>query len=151
MDALEMLARLTVLGTQNLAHNLEFIPDDRLDWSPAAEARSALAIVHHAAGSLRRIQGALVGEAWREPEIPRPQTRLGAQALILARGEDYATALRAIPESDHTRTISLPWGARLLTAVAAMPVVDLLYHQGQIAYLQTLLGDTTDHYDVSAL
>lgn len=149
MDALEMLARLTLSTSRNLAHNLEFLPDERLDWRPEPAAKSALEVVYHAAGNLRQMQAALADKAWEDPALPRPENRLEAQSLILTAAEGYAAALRSIPEADHTRVISLPWGARLLPSVADMPVVDLIYHYGQVAYLQTLLGDGADHYDAT--
>lgn len=32
-----------------------------------------------------------------------------------------------------------------------MGVIELVHHRGQIVYVQTLLGDTEDHFDMAAL
>ena len=49
-------------------------------------------------------------------------------------------------EGEHKgKTLKLPFGEFPLSQAVSMPVVDLIHHHGQIAYIQTLLGDTEDH------
>ena len=43
MHPLDGLAGQTTFFSRNIGHNLDFIPDDKLDWKPAPSALSALA------------------------------------------------------------------------------------------------------------
>ncbi len=132
---------------KSTSHNLEFVSDDRLTWKPAPTALSAVEIIHHVSGSLQAIQRLLDGAEWQLPDLPVPQTRSEAQALLDQSVAAYAAALERSRDHDFTRIVKA--GRRgiqvPLGRAAGMPVADLIHHHGQIAYLQTLWGDTDTH------
>lgn len=134
-------------GARNTAFNLEFIPDDRLDWRPAPEALSALGIINHVVESLNAMRPILEEGEWT-PAPACASTRDEAQALLQEAAEAYETALRKVERRDLVRTVKA--GRRQvevpLARASAMPIVDLIHHHGQIAYIQTLLGDTEFHF-----
>ena len=45
-------------------------------------------------------------------------------------------------------TIELPFGTFSLGQCSGFPPFDLMHHHGQIAYIQTLLGDQEDHFQM---
>ena len=73
---LEGLAGQIVFFSRNLAHNLDFIPDDKLDWKPAPTANSAMEVVRHLLGAQTRLR-----EPTRGPRL------LGATIASPAGGE----------------------------------------------------------------
>jgi hypothetical protein len=148
MHPMQPIAELALWAAKNTAHNLRFIPDDRLDWKPAPTAKSALEIVQHVCGALRNMRPLLTGGEWTPNPPPMPADRLGAEALLLATAEDYAAGLLAMPlelMSQERIVFARRWSLTIGHAVTR-PVVDLIHHHGQIAYLQTLLGDEAMHF-----
>lgn len=143
----ETLAGLLVWAARNTAYNLEFIPDDRLDWKPSPEALSALEIINHEVESLDAMRPALSGGEWT-PAPAAATTREEAAGLLVKAALRYAVVLRDLPEEGRDRLVVV--GRRQvqvpLARAAAMPVVDVIHHHGQIAYLQSLLGDTAYHF-----
>ena len=75
-----------------------------------------------------------------------PTTKQAAQDLITKTTQDYIATLRALKPEDFGRTVQLPFGEWPLPQACGMPVMDLVHHHGQIAYIQTLLGDAEDHF-----
>ena len=138
-------------ASSNLALNLDFVPDDKLEWQPAPTAPSALGIVRHLLGVLWRMTP-LLGDGTPFPGEPQNVTdRPTAQNLLIEAAQKYAAAMRAIPVEDLDNTIETRMGNLPLRVLAAMPVMDMVHHHGQIAYIQMLLGDTETHRDMSLL
>lgn len=131
----------------NLAHNLDFIPDDKLNWKPAPDANSVLEIVNHLGVPLSGMANALDGK-W-QVEFESATDREEAKRLITKLSNNYIRKLRALSVEDMDRTITTPMGDFPLPLAAGIPVVDLIHHHGQIAYIQTMLGDTEPHFHQS--
>lgn len=145
-DNLEMLAEQARWASSNIAYNLAKIPADKLNWKPAPSANSAIEIINHLMRPLFGIPAMLSGKA---PEEFTPATDLGsAQKLIRDAGEKYAAFLRGLAPESLQGTIEMPFGGTWpRERVAALPLSDLLHHHGQIAYIQTMLGDTESHFE----
>jgi len=148
MSPLETLANLAIWGARNTAYNLTFIGDDKLDWKPAPTAKSALEIVNHVALAVRSMEPVLRGGEHSPAQFTHAVNLQEAQTLLVTSAEEYAAALREVQREDFTRQVTV-WGRLTLPLLraATMPVVDLVHHHGQIAYLQTLLGDEEMHFD----
>ena len=128
-------------------YNLDFIPDDKMGWKPAPDAKSALEIVNHLCPFLDRVSGALGSPI----ESPAPATnRDEAKRALTEAVARYVSAVRsASPDvlSAQFRDdmpLSNGW---MVTA----STLDTIHHTGQIAYIQTLLGDNEIHFDESKL
>jgi len=147
MHPLEGLVGLANFGTHNMAYNLKFIPADKLDWKPAPTAKSAYEIVSHIHGVLTCMKPVLEGQPWAAPQFQTPTSLEEAQSMLTAAGDAYAAALTKIPPEQLGKTVTV-WGSYTvpLGRAAGMPVVDIIHHHGQIAYLQTLLGDEEMHF-----
>lgn len=146
MNPLEGLARIVEWCASNTAYNLQFIPDDRLNWKPAPTAKSALEIVNHVAHPLKGMTPVMRGDAWSVPPFEPATTLAQAQDLLRTSAADYAAALSQVSMEDLHRTVHLPFGDMPLVRAASLSVVEIAHHHGQIAYIQTLLGDTDDHF-----
>jgi hypothetical protein len=151
MHPLEALASQAEFVARNLAYNLDFIPADKLAWKPAPTAKSALEVVNHTAGAFKGMQPVLSGGSFTPGGLTPATTLAAAKELIIGAAKDYAAALRAINPEDLGKTVNLPFGTFPLGRVATFPVFDVMHHHGQIAYIQTLLGDSEDHFDMSAM
>ena len=145
MNPMEGMARQMEWAGRNTAYNLDFIPDDKLGWKPAPTANSALEIINHVAGFITAMQPVLKGGEFGAPGFTPATNRQQAKDLITRSTREFAAALQTLTPEDLGRTINLPFGQFPLARAASFPVVDLIHHHGQIAYIQTLLGDTESH------
>lgn len=145
MESIEVLISLAEWGAQNVAHNLDFIPDDKLQWRPATDAQSALEIAHEIANSVDSASLLFqTGELHRR--VDKPQNREEAQKAILDAVETYATALRSLTEEQLKSIVKFPFREMPMEFAMRVPVTEILHHHGQIAYIQLLLGDTESHF-----
>ena len=133
----------------NLAYNLDFIPDDKLDWKPAPEAASAMEIARHVLMAHARLGAVLTGTNPDEAPIASPQTRDEAKAELKKSAQNYANLLRGLNPQSLGGTVDMRFAQLPKVVVAGMAVADTIHHHGQIAYIQTLLGDTESHFDMS--
>jgi hypothetical protein len=146
MHPLDGLARMTEFAGNNLAYNLEFIPADKLGWKPAPGAKSALEIIQHVTGALNFMRPVFAGGGYTRSEIPLPADCRSAQEMFRSAVRDYAAAIRQVDPGRLGDTIELPFGRFPLAECASFPPFDVMHHHGQIAYIQTLLGDQEDHF-----
>lgn len=147
MKPTQLLQDTAIWAGDNLAYNLKFIPDDKLGWKPEPNAKSALEICAEVVGVCHHIPQMFRGES---SELARPvfQSREAAQSAVKSAVRDYAAFLDGLSEADLEGEMQLPFGMMEKKAVAGMPMVDTIHHHGQIAYIQTLLGDTESHFEM---
>lgn len=153
MNPLEVLANQVEWAAKDTAHNLDFIPADRLQWKPAPTAKSVMEIVNEMVGAAKKMTGVLGGGSWTPapPEFTPATTAAAAKELLLSTAREYAQALRAVRPEDLGRQVDFGFRSLPLAQAAGMPAMEFVHHRGQIVYIQTLLGDTQDHFDMSAL
>ena len=145
MHFLHSLIETTKWFGENFALNLGFIPAEKLAWKPVPTAKCALEITAHAASSLRGMQAAFQSGVY-SAELPAPTSLEEAQTQIRSAAHDYAAFLESLSPGDLEGVIELPFGTFPRAFAIEMDVQDLIHHHGQIAYIQTLLGDTEDHF-----
>jgi uncharacterized damage-inducible protein DinB len=146
MTEMEVLARQVVWACENIAANLAFIPADRVEWRPAPTAKSALGIVNHCTEVLHRMSRVLQAGPLAQAQFAAATEVPAAQQLLTASAAQYAEMLRGAPEEELRRVIPFRSREFSFAEVAAMPVADMIWHLGQMAYIQTLLGDETTHF-----
>ena len=147
MNPMEGMAQQMVWAGGNTAYNLGFIAQDKLNWKPAPTANSALEIINHELPFIRGMVPVLSGKEFAPPHTAPVTTLKDAQEQIRSAAQEYAAALRRLTPADLERTVHLPFGSFPLAQAASMPLVDLIHHHGQIAYIQTMLGDTESHFE----
>jgi hypothetical protein len=145
MHPLTGVAGLVEWAGPDLAHNLDFIPEDRLNWKPAPDTKSALECAAEAAIFMKSMIPVLAGAEWTQPDYS-PPSKVEIQELLRTASKEYADALRALPPERLGEVISTPFGDTPLGRLASFPVVEVIHHRGQVCYLQTMLGDKENHF-----
>ena len=151
MSPMEVLAYLVEWAAKDTAYNLDFFPADRLTWKAAPTAKSVLEMVNEMSSGARGMIPVLSGGSFAPPELPPAATVEAAKELLLSAAGEYAQALRALKPEDLDRQVDLGFGPIPLPRAAGLPAIEFIHHRGQIVFIQTLLGDTQDHFDMSAL
>lgn len=151
MHPFQMTARQLSWAANSIALNLDYIADDKLRFKPAATAPSALEIVDHLLDVLHRLTP-LVGGFENAEAAPQPvQNRDDAKARLLEAAAKYRAMLLDLKAEQLEENVETKAGALPRRAIALMPVNDIVHHNGQIAYIQMLLGDTETHRDLASL
>jgi hypothetical protein len=146
MGSYDVLAGMTQFAGVNLAHNLDFIPEDKLNWKPAPDANSAMEVVVHVLHAMHGMRPMLKGEAWVSPAIETPKDLASAKAAVIEAATSYAEDLRNIDPAILGNNVETPMGPMPLGQVLTWGPFDLMHHHGQIAYIQTILGDKESHF-----
>jgi hypothetical protein len=121
---------------QNFAHNLDFVPDDKLNWKPAPTAKSALEIAGEAKGLFRSIRALFSGEMMsHEAAFDVPTSREQAKTEILFESRAYADFLRGLTPADLEGELDAGFGPFPKSRLVQFPVYDIANHHGQITYL----------------
>jgi uncharacterized damage-inducible protein DinB len=145
MANLESIARIIAWTGRNTAHNLDFIPDDKLSWKPAPTASSALEIVDHMTHVVRNITAIL-----QKAELPALQptlTREQAQGNLVTAINDFAAYINTLSEEDvESMVTTTRMGEVPMRRLITIAMIDTAHHHGQITYIQTLLGDNESHF-----
>jgi hypothetical protein len=155
MSNLESVARVVRWGTESMAFNLGHIPVDKLNWKPNATSKSAMEMTGEVISVMQMMLGMLSGDGFPqppadaaagEPRHPVPASLEEAQRQLTETGAAFAAALeKAGPELE--RTVQTPYGLMWGPRVVLWGMIDLVHHHGQIAYIQTLLGDGEMHFN----
>jgi uncharacterized damage-inducible protein DinB len=150
MNSMESAIKIALWSAQDAAFNLDFIPDDKLDWKPSPEAKSALEVSNEIA---RSFQG---GISWLESgkwgvEYTPATTRDAVKTAIKNNSEKYAQKLREFPEERLSEIHESPMGTMSTQFTVSLALIDVTHHHGQIKYIQSLLGDAEDHFVAAEL
>lgn len=158
MAALQPKAQLRGFTEQAysfLLKDIKAIPEDKLTASNGESGRTPLHIATECAVVNRRVAGYLRGQ-----EIPRPSPEERAafmssidtrEKLLALLEEGTQSLLNALDELDENTLGDMDdkfiEGFPMLRhAVAQLPAIHMMYHDGQLTYIQTLYGDTKMHW-----
>ncbi len=142
---------LTRQAAQALTLAVEATPDDRLAWQPLDQGRSILQQLIDCA--LANLKWALVLENRAYSRLPRAfgdvaEMSLTTREAALARLEEnvdrLAAAINTLDDDEIGRVLPVPAedGVDLTMAEACLSAYwNMVYHEGQIRYIQTLYGD----------
>jgi hypothetical protein len=143
----------TILGAaEQLAHTIKSTAPERLDWKPVADdlsqATSALDMLDECIGVNRRFTALLRGESPQGG--PADGGRLFRSAeqgveMLLQSAREAAETVRNLDESVLTKTFKLRMGERSGAVLLRIMTGNMIYHNGQINYIQLLYGDTEMH------
>lgn len=129
------------------------MPADKIAWKPLDQGRSALDQLQELAQAPTYVVGMLKGQK-EEPSPDHFQKMMEerkawdtvdkCQSIADKNYADLDAAIRSFPDEKLKDTVWLPYdGGRDFTMAEIMeyPRWNANYHQGQIAYIQTLYGD----------
>jgi len=133
------------------------VPADKLEWAPLDGGRSVMSLVQELAMTptwqLISLDGPPVEwstETWEQQQAIMSEWNTIAlcRAQFDERFAKLEAFIREIPEEKFTDTKWLPYdGGRDFTILEMLDYTrwNCTYHQGQIAYIQTLYGDKDMH------
>jgi uncharacterized damage-inducible protein DinB len=151
----EFLAEATQKADDDLTVALELIPQEKRSWKPTAAARSALDQIAECA----ILNGSIVNMIENRYGPPAEfmakfvsvkealaQDEEAARALLETNTALVIAAIQAVPDEELDTNIPLPWGpktwgTKTLRDICAHPYWNMTYHQGQIVYIASLLGE----------
>src|SRR5687767_8913960 len=110
MNHVQALAGQAEWVAGNLAYNLGFIPEDKLNWKPAPTANSALEIVNHVVNAIKTMQPVLSGGGYGQPDFPHATNLDEARQLLKDAAHEYAEKLRTLKPEDLQQTVQLGFG-----------------------------------------
>ncbi len=154
MDAIEFEIQAANRAITNLYAAARKMSDEQLRWSPLELGRTALSQLQECAMApvLQSTMMAPETRANPDPKLFRKlmveggrlKTLEECEAATHANTARWAETLRSLSEEDLQAVVSTPWGEELpVSAIATMHAWNMIYHLGQINYIQTLYGDTS--------
>jgi hypothetical protein len=147
MNTPETFVKLFEEGIPMLTKTMQAVPEDKLDWKPSEGEGSRT--IRQLFTEIVMMTG-YMAKALDERSVP-PYEAMSTEykAMTIAdlmrqlplNAEDLYTALRAFPESEYENTLEAPWGVWTYFQSMSYPYWNLMWHTGQINYIQTLYGD----------
>lgn len=151
----EMAKGATMHGAETLVKDTKYIPEGKFCFCPMGCAKTAEDILRECAGTNARIAASLRSEdpttsaAYLEFQ-KKVDAASGLEAfdkLVMESSEIVCEAIDGIADADLGKQMKMPWGAMFPAAAAIfLPAQHMSYHDGQINYIQTLLGDGVFHW-----
>lgn len=150
----EHLRALTERAHRLLINDLKAIAEDKSNASPGGVARTALHIVAECAMVTGFLGKALNGvEVQRPPKEEREahlnsfDTTEKVLAYLDRETQDLLTVIDGLDESTLGEVSDKPFGRPMSRfALAEFPALHMMYHDGQLNYIQTLHGDAEMHW-----
>jgi len=140
----------TMRQAELIVKDAKYIPEERFAFCPAGCAKTAKDILAEiASGNV--MLGAAIAQEGPDEEF----TKRVAQAttlevlgkLVIESAEKACRVMDSLSEADLDREVTMPWGAKFRIGEAIfLPISHMTYHDGQINYIQTLLGDSKFHW-----
>jgi uncharacterized damage-inducible protein DinB len=147
MNYYDVLSKELAVGTEDLWRNVGAMPADKLTWKPAETSRTAQELIEEIVSATVYNTAVLTtktsaDDAWVSVA---GKSLKELEQLQRAGVAEFLAAVKEFPESEYTEQITLPWGAMTYFDVMSYNYWNLMYHIGQIAYIQTLYGDKEMH------
>lgn len=145
----EFLADATLHKATELEAALNHLPEDKRNWSPMGDARTALdqvaevAIMNGGTADIIRTKKFLADfsmesfAAARKHLCDNPDAM---HALLKENTEKVVTAIRETTDEELNAEVQMPWGPMTVAQIMAYPLWNMGYHEGQINYIGSLAG-----------
>jgi hypothetical protein len=150
----QQAAKMTRHAWEGLMCTAAFVPEEKRDWVPQGKARTLHDILAECAVLPGRWHTFLLGNDPLPPPdregYERAKAELNTLEKIRAAGDAAIARLceqiEAIPDDRLDEERAMPWGQTMTLADRLFICYwNLTYHDGQVNYLQMLLGDTEMH------
>ena len=149
-----MAAKMNREVAGGLARSFQAMPPDKQTWKPLDQGRSALSQIQECAGinfwtaqMLRDRAVPPMEEGWMQQLQAQYDTSEKAVAGLQAATDALVAAIEAFLADHLEDTLTLPWDPTPTTMAEVMLLAywNMVYHIGQISYIQTLYGDREMH------
>lgn len=157
MNHQNRIADLTMHAGDALFQSARAIPDDKLTWKAAGDPRTALDVLRECAFTPMGLPALLEGRG-TDPDFMREfgawaveaqswTTVAQVEAAYRQNIEISLAGIRNCPDSALDKEFPVPFGAGKLTGeqIIMMCYWNMVYHMGQINYIQTMYGDKEMH------
>jgi hypothetical protein len=135
---------------------LDTTPDDKLNWSPSASARTPVELVAHAASAVALIQGAISGALWPYASLTEAdaafrvddkqfKTREQAKGHIEETSNKFIAWLDSLTPEQVGSTVQMIFGSFPVGVAITFAADHMRGHTAQIEYIQTIWGDYDWH------
>jgi hypothetical protein len=151
MEPFDSAADMVRWTARDLAFQASKLPADKGDWAPGPECKSAVAVMNECTGVMRTSMPVFSGGDMGQFAMPEAKTIEEASALLLETAEEYARALEKVQPGELDRPLHLPWATLQASKAVLYPIIELAHHHGHITYIQMLLGDKENHFDMPLL
>jgi uncharacterized damage-inducible protein DinB len=154
----DQVVKATYKALEDVCRAAKAVPEDKADWAPMGEARSVLS----------QMQEIAVAGNWflpivREGKMPEFDEHARRESIRLRRSFDtidkcieaaqtstaeLCQAISEFSDDQLERELSLPFGGGTVMSMAdvlALHSWNMIYHLGQINYVQLMLGDREMH------
>jgi len=147
MDYAESLDILLHSGADALWRTVRAMPADKLDWKPAETSRTARELVEEIVMTTGFSAGFISTQKMPDMEggDKSPKSVEEMEQEHRAGLEDAIAAIKAFPADKLKEEVELPWGKQSWLEVIGYLYWNMMYHYGQIAYIQTMYGDKETH------
>ena len=142
----------TIQQAELIVKDTKHIPEEKFCFCPMGCAKTARQVLAEVAGTNARIAAAIRGE---DPataggfveKVEQASTLEALGVLVRESAKIVCDAIDSLSEADLDEQLKMPWGASFPAWQAILlPVSHMTYHDGQINYIQTLLGDNVFHW-----
>lgn len=121
------------------------VPKEKENWKPMPTGKSAQEILAHLGMANYFFAALLKGTA--PAQTNAPTTYEDALKLFEQSKAHLVETIRSLDPAQFSEKRTMPWGEeRTLKDLLTSPMPHMAYHWGQIAYLQTLWGDTENRF-----
>ncbi|MDR3707535.1 MAG: hypothetical protein P4L33_04485 [Capsulimonadaceae bacterium] len=145
----DFLVRATPKAAEDLIAAYERLPEDKRGWSAMDKARSAndqlseCAILNgYSVQTIRERSFTMPGgmEAYQKTRLELAADPVACRALFDKNLPILLAAVGDVPDADLGNMIEMPWGALTVEQVIAYPYWNMIYHEGQINFIASMLG-----------
>lgn len=145
------LVRSTDSARKDLCEAAGALPADRRNWSPGGQARTALDQLAECA-IMNRVTARLIEDGTWPDDFSDERYEADKRALveagwdaILQRLEESTRlaidAIAATPDDRLQEQLTMPWGPMTLEQIISYPYGNMVYHQGQINFIGSLIQE----------
>lgn len=154
LDAKGTLATWCRQVAKMYGQDLAAIPEDSYTQSPGGKARTVSDFTSEVVGFNRLVAEILRGgapamrsEEEREAFKRSFTTTSFCQEQVSASADELADAIEQCPDERLASVVTAPWGDSMpALTLATIAVNHILYHDGQLNYIQSLNGDGEMHW-----
>ncbi len=151
MPSIKEIAQSGVMQqAELLVKDAKYIPEGKFAFCPMGCAKTARDILAEIAGGNVMFAGVFTGKGQDDTFARRIAEASGIGELgelVVESARLVAEAISSLDEADLERDVTMPWGATYpLWQAIFLPTSHITYHDGQINYIQTLLGDSAFHW-----
>lgn len=151
MPSIKEIAKSGVMQqAELLVKDTKFIPEEKFAFCPLGCAKTAKDILAEIANGNIMFADVFTGAESDESfgkRVAQASTLADLGELVMESAAAVVDAIDSLDEADLDREVKMPWGATFpLWQAILLPVSHMTYHDGQINYIQTLLGDSGFHW-----